>query len=305
MAGRVCDRATVWVANRDTRGADAVIAALAGRQHGVVSRRQLLRGRRECGARSNGASKEGGCTRSSGRVCRGASSAEPARPVDGRGARRGPGRRAESPVRRRALGHPPDRARAASRSRLPTGSAARPGLHPHSAVLPPDEMTTYQGIPVTTAPRTLLDLAAVLKPNELDRALNEAEIHRLAGPQAMLERYERRRGTATLRTLLLNARRSHRSPTEAEFLAFIRAHGLPEPADQRHHRGLRVRRRLARRPPHRRLDGYATHGTRRAFEQDRARDRQLAVRGWRTLRVTNRSSRPPSSAAELLSSLRA
>jgi very-short-patch-repair endonuclease len=34
------------------------------------------------------------------------------------------------------------------------------------------------------------------------------------------------------------------------------------------------------------LDGYAFHGTRAAFERDRARDRRLAAKGWRVLRVT-------------------
>ena len=34
------------------------------------------------------------------------------------------------------------------------------------------------------------------------------------------------------------------------------------------------------------LDGYASHGTRASFERDRARDRLLAVSGYRTVRVT-------------------
>jgi very-short-patch-repair endonuclease len=33
-------------------------------------------------------------------------------------------------------------------------------------------------------------------------------------------------------------------------------------------------------------DGFATHGTRRAFEEDRARDRALQVDGWRVVRIT-------------------
>jgi len=36
------------------------------------------------------------------------------------------------------------------------------------------------------------------------------------------------------------------------------------------------------------VDGFATHGTRRAFEADRARDRALQVDGWRVLRLTSR-----------------
>jgi very-short-patch-repair endonuclease len=36
------------------------------------------------------------------------------------------------------------------------------------------------------------------------------------------------------------------------------------------------------------LDGYATHGIRRPFEADRARDRALQVAGWRVVRITRR-----------------
>jgi very-short-patch-repair endonuclease len=36
------------------------------------------------------------------------------------------------------------------------------------------------------------------------------------------------------------------------------------------------------------LDGYETHGTRHAFEDDRARDRALQVQGWRIARITAR-----------------
>ena len=34
------------------------------------------------------------------------------------------------------------------------------------------------------------------------------------------------------------------------------------------------------------VDGWAGHGTRRAFESDRARDRELVVAGWRVIRLT-------------------
>lgn len=33
-------------------------------------------------------------------------------------------------------------------------------------------------------------------------------------------------------------------------------------------------------------DGFATHGTREAFERDRAKDRALQVAGWRVVRIT-------------------
>ena len=148
--------------------------------------------------------------------------------MDGGRALGRPGRRAEPPVRRGALGHPTHRQRP-HRGRGPE-KAPPPHRTPSSLRRSPgDERTTRDGIPVTTAPRTLLDLAAVLKPDELDRALNEAETQRLPGPQPLLDRYQGHRGTATLRTLLLNARRSLRSPLEAEFLDFVAAYNLPPP----------------------------------------------------------------------------
>lgn len=39
------------------------------------------------------------------------------------------------------------------------------------------------------------------------------------------------------------------------------------------------------------LDGRAVHGTRKAFESDRERDRLLMVDGWRVMRVTWRQLR--------------
>jgi very-short-patch-repair endonuclease len=34
------------------------------------------------------------------------------------------------------------------------------------------------------------------------------------------------------------------------------------------------------------VDGWAAHGTRNAFDDDRARDRALVVAGWRVIRLT-------------------
>ena len=47
--------------------------------------------------------------------------------------------------------------------------------HPPRALHPAD-ITRRHGIPVTSAARTLLDLAATEPPAEVDRALNEARI---------------------------------------------------------------------------------------------------------------------------------
>ena len=163
----------------------------------------------------------------------------------------------------------------------------RKGLHPHRAVLPGDERTIHEGIPVTTPARTLLDLAAVVDRQALDRALNEAEILRLESPAALVDRYPRKRGIATLRTLLAQSRSTPtRNELEDRFVRFIDHHGLPRPETNTFIEAYEVDAvwREARLIVE--LDGYATHGTRRAFERDRTRDRRLTTAGWRVIRLT-------------------
>ena len=114
------------------------------------------------------------------------------------------------------------------------------------------EVTRVQGIPVTTAARTLLDLAAVVDRHDLMRALEQAEALRLGditSLDALLSRYPGRRGTAALRAIL-----------HAEI------------------NGERVTRSE--------LDGFAFHSTRAAFRRDRRRDRRLRLAGWVPVRVT-------------------
>ena len=91
---------------------------------------------------------------------------------------------------------------------VPRALRPRPGLVFHRAEIPPDECTEVDGIPVTTAARTLLDLAACLPPFRVEKAIREAEYRRLADspslPQLMA-RYPGRRGPATLRPILRDA----------------------------------------------------------------------------------------------------
>ncbi len=174
----------------------------------------------------------------------------------------------------------------------------QPGIRFHCSLLPPDEVTVHEGIPVTTVPRTLLDLAAVLRPRELERALNEADVLQLHDRLSLLDllaRYPRRAGTRRLRAAL-DARNEGATVTGSEleerFLRFLDEQRLPRPEinaalsiDGRQFEpdglyraaGLVVE-----------LDGRRFHATAAAFEADRERDRRLAVAGWRTIRVTAR-----------------
>ena len=185
----------------------------------------------------------------------------------------------------------------------------RAGLSVHRVPLAPDEVTRRRTIPVTTAQRTLLDLAGVLGPRALRRAVNEAAVLRLPDAPSLGElvaRHPRARGVGALRALLRSGQAGlTRSELEDAFLTLVDRAELPRPRVNlvlEHARG-RVEADCVW--PHAgvvvELDGYASHGTRLAFERDRARDRALQVAGWRVVRVTWRQlvEQPDAIAAEL------
>lgn len=170
------------------------------------------------------------------------------------------------------------------------------GIHRHFAVLPADEMTTHDEIPVTTVPRTLFDLAAISSVDVVENALRQSEYLRLHDRLSLphlLARYPRHRGSPGVRECLvrraeLPAGRT-RSPLEERFLPFLRRYGLPRPQ-------LNALVTVGGRsfevdclwPDPRQiveLDGFAAHGTRSAFRDDRARDRRLRVAGYGVTRI--------------------
>ncbi len=119
----------------------------------------------------------------------------------------------------------------------PRAGRPLPGVQRHRAELPGDEVTVQQGIPITTVARTLLDLATVLNPTQLARAVNEAEVQRLWEPlslNALLERYPRRRGVPALRALLGQRATVTRGELEKRFLEFLEDAGLPLPETNAH-----------------------------------------------------------------------
>jgi very-short-patch-repair endonuclease len=161
--------------------------------------------------------------------------------------------------------------------------------------LPVDEIRDVLGIPVTSMPRTLFDLAAVVSEHRLERVLNEAEIRGLTDPLSLpdlLARYPRHRGVASLRALLAAKAPGGvtRSRLEERFVSFLDARDLPRP---RLNATLALRGRFfevdclwqAQRLVVE-LDGRAFHDTDPAYEKDRERDRILLAEGWRVTRVT-------------------
>jgi len=171
----------------------------------------------------------------------------------------------------------------------------------HHSSLPGDEQTAVDGIPVTTVPRTILDLAAVASRRQVERALNEVEVQgltdRLSIPD-LLARYPRRRGTAVLRDLLdegAGAGGVTRNDFEELFVPLLDSYGLPRPCFNADvsvaGRFVSVDCLWRRERLIVELDGRAVHGTRQAFEADRERDRLLMVDDWRVMRVTWRQLR--------------
>jgi hypothetical protein len=85
------------------------------------------------------------------------------------------------------------------------GRRSRQGIRLHWANLPDDEITTHQGIPTTTVPRTLLDLSAVVQRDELRSAVRQAEQLRLTDRLwlgDLIERYPRKPGIPIIKASL-------------------------------------------------------------------------------------------------------
>jgi very-short-patch-repair endonuclease len=180
----------------------------------------------------------------------------------------------------------------------PRRRAANATIRPHiSRSLIARDTHTHQGIPITSVARTLLDLAATVRPDRLERALAQAEHLELYDHRAITEllaRADGHRGTAALTKATAREPKLTRSDWEARLLKLVRDAALPEPL---------VNLSLAA-PDHPRLevdfcwpshhlivetDGWESHRTRAAFEADRRRDAALQADGYRVVRFTWRT----------------
>jgi very-short-patch-repair endonuclease len=173
------------------------------------------------------------------------------------------------------------------------GRRSRDGLRIHRPRRTDARDTTHlRAIPLTTVPRTLIDLAETIARRSLERALDEAEyLNLLHQPdlEAALERARGRTGAARLTACL----RRHepgttrtRSPLEEVFLLLVREAGLPQPEVNVRLGSYEVdflwrEQRLAVE-----TDGGASHNRASARERDGQRDAWLAAAGYFPLRFT-------------------
>ncbi len=154
------------------------------------------------------------------------------------------------------------------------------------------DITTSDGLPVTTVARTLLDLGAVTDLPVVRQATQDAVIRRLVQPEdllCVLERVGRRgrRGTAALRAVVEEASLDARleSRLEQELFELVLRCSVPAPVPQYELRcvdGRRVRLDLAWPDAGVAVeaDGRRWHATTADFERDRARGNSITASGW-------------------------
>lgn len=174
----------------------------------------------------------------------------------------------------------------------------RAGIRLHCVrSLPDDHMTIRNGVPCTTVARTIVDLAGVVPPRRLERALGQAEVLRLydrKAIEAVLASNPRRPGSRTLRALLGGPDPSTtltRSRMEEQFLALCDRAGLPRPEFNvpftlPNGTQIAIDAHWSSAALAVELDSRGFHSSWRAQAQDRRRDAQLTLAGLKPLRLT-------------------
>jgi hypothetical protein len=193
------------------------------------------------------------------------------------------------------------------------GRHRRRGIVVHrSLTLGPADVDEEQAIAVTSVSRTLLDLAGVLAPGRLERAIEQSlalRLFDLRAVDAVLAANPRRPGAAALAEIIA---RIHDEPSlarlelEALMLDLCDAHGIERPEVNVLIEGIevdflwRTHRLIVE------TDGRQWHDTPHGFARDRERDERLTVLGYRVVRFTYRrvADHPDAVAATLRALLR-
>jgi Transcriptional regulator, AbiEi antitoxin len=152
-----------------------------------------------------------------------------------------------------------------------------------------EDAASRRGIPLTTVPRTVVDLAGVLSEQVLARTCHEAEVQHQITPdhvEAVLSRLPTRKGAATLRRILHGEVRVTLSRLEQRFLRILGMEGLPLPETNRPAGGRRVDCRWPACRLTVELDSYRYHCSRHAWNADRDREREAYARGDQFRRYT-------------------
>ena len=164
-------------------------------------------------------------------------------------------------------------------------------------------------VPVTSVPRTLIDVAEVVSVRSLERVVDEAEFLKLLNEEELASALERNRGRAGSKRLQRTLHRHQpgtsrtRTKLEEAFYVLVTASALPQPEVNVPIGRLTVDFLWREHGLVAETDGGASHNRAAQREEDSRRDAVLAAAGYETLRFTwDQVQRRP---AEVLAALSA
>jgi very-short-patch-repair endonuclease len=168
----------------------------------------------------------------------------------------------------------------------------RPGIVVHRRTfLVTDHATLHHGIPVTTPALTIVDLATRVPRDQVEAAINEADKRGLIDPEALraaLPDFGTQPGTRVVREILdRHTFRLTDSELERRFLPITRRAGLPVPETARYVNGFKVDFFWPELGLAVETDGLRYHRTPAQQARDRLRDQAHAAAGLASLRFTH------------------
>lgn len=186
-----------------------------------------------------------------------------------------------------------------------TSHRHRPGIAIHrSRTLVRRDITRHHGIRVTSPARTMLDYAPRLTDRRLGRLVNDG----LRGPYLHLDDLAdvRRRNPTHpgAKRLARFVGEPTNSPLEDDFVEFAKRYGLPAPVTNTHLFGYEIDVLYPAERVIVEVDSVEFHSDRDAFERDRDRDATMLAADYLTVRVTDmRMTKTPEREARRLNAI--
>jgi Protein of unknown function (DUF559)/Transcriptional regulator, AbiEi antitoxin len=172
-----------------------------------------------------------------------------------------------------------------------TALRTRNGIKVHrSRTLARRDITRQLGIRVTTPARSVLDIAPQLTDKRLTRVVNNARHNRILHLDDLadvLKRNPNHPGTKRLWPFTEGRRGITRSDLEDAFIAFAQRHGLPAPETNVPLLAYVVDVLFATERVIVEVDSWEFHRFKTSFESDRDRDADLLAAGYQTVRITD------------------
>jgi Transcriptional regulator, AbiEi antitoxin/Protein of unknown function (DUF559) len=182
----------------------------------------------------------------------------------------------------------------------------RKGIKVHrSRTLARRDITRQLGIRVTTPARTVLDNARRLHGKRLSRFVNGALRTPFLHVPDLADALNRNPNHPGTKRVLPYVRAPTNSPLEDDFVEFARRYGLPAPTTNTYLLGYEIDVLYPRERVIVEVDGYEFHSDRDSFERDRRRDAVMLAAGVVTVRTTKdrMQQEPEQEASRLLAIL--